>query len=74
MLGSVQVPSEYGTENGLEVLAQAVRAERQAVGAGTPLVPWLTPGTCGDCGGGHPDAAGIALRNQLIQLFANGTT
>jgi hypothetical protein len=73
-LGLPDVPSEYGVENGLEVLAQAVRAERQAVGAGTPLVPWVTPGTCGDCGGGQTDDPGRALRNQLIQLFANGAT
>jgi hypothetical protein len=73
-LGLADVPSYYGVENALEVLAQAVRAERQAVGAGTELVPWLTPGYTSDTGGPHTNDPGIALFNQLIQLFANGAT
>jgi hypothetical protein len=64
----------YGVENGLDVLAGRVRAERMAVGTSSELIPWLTPGATGDTGGPQSADPGGFMRNALIQCFANGAT
>ena len=74
-IGLAGMPSYYGVENGLDVLAGKVRVERLAVGTSAELIPWLTPGATGGTGG-PPDLAdpGGAMFNMLIQCFANGAT
>lgn len=70
------MPSYYGVQNGLDVLAGSVREERLAVGTNSELIPWLTPGeTVGTGGNGVLSGApGITMFNMLIQIFANGAT
>lgn len=70
------MPSYYGVQNGLDVLARSVRYEREAVGATTELIPWLTPGETDGTGGNGPlsSAPGTTMRNMVIQIFANGAT
>lgn len=58
----------------LDVLAAAVRAERQWVGTTVDLVPWVTPGQSGGTGGPQTGDPGGVMYNALIQLFANGAT
>ena len=41
-IGLADMPSYYGVENGLDVLAGKVKEERLAVGTSTELIPWLT--------------------------------
>lgn len=74
-IGLADEPSYYGVENGLDVLAGKVRSERLAVGTGSELIPWLTPGATGGTGG-PPDInnPGGAMFNMLIQCWANGAT
>ena len=69
-IGLADEPSYYGVENGLDVLAGKVRSERLAVGTGSELIPWLTPGATGGTGG-PPDIhnPGGAMFNMLIQCW-----
>eukprot|EP01043_Picozoa_sp_COSAG02_P002326 COSAG02_NODE_54_length_43941_cov_54.857990_2_plen_574_part_00 len=46
-IGLADMPSYYGLENGLDVLARTIRQEREAVGTKSELIPWLTPGETG---------------------------
>ena len=71
------MPSYYGVENGLDVLARKVREERVAIGTGSELIPWLTPGATSGTGGlpgGTSAEPGIEMFNMLLQLFGNGAT
>ena len=73
-IGLADMPSYYGVENGLGVLARSVREERLAVGTTSELIPWLTPGETGGTGGNGvlSGAPGVTMRNMLIQIFASG--
>ena len=76
-IGLADMPSYYGVENGLDVLARKVREERLAVGTGSELIPWLTPGATGGTGGipgGTSAEPGVEMFNMLLQLFGNGAT
>ena len=73
-IGLADMPSYYGVENGLDVLASKVRRERLAVGTSSELTPWLTPGQTGGTGGPQSADPGRAMFNMLIQCFANGAT
>jgi hypothetical protein len=75
-IGLADMPSYYGLENGMDVLARSVRDERLAVGSKSELIPWLTPGETGGTGGNGPlsEAPGVTMFNMLIQIFANGAT
>jgi hypothetical protein len=76
-IGLADMPSYYGVENGLDVLARKVREERVAVGIGSELIPWLTPGATSGTGGlpgGTSAEPGIEMFNMLLQLFGNGAT
>eukprot|EP01052_Picozoa_sp_SAG31_P027229 SAG31_NODE_2531_length_5555_cov_4.715909_1_plen_952_part_00 len=76
-IGLADMPSYYGVENGLDVLARKVRGERLAVGTGSELVPWLTPGATSGTGGipgGTSAEPGVEMFNMMLQLFANGAT
>lgn len=46
-IGLADMPSYYGLENGLDVLAMTIRQEREAVGTKSELIPWFTPGQTG---------------------------
>ena len=67
-------PSYYSYMGSLDVLASAVRAERQWVGTSVDLIPWVTPGETGGTGGPLTSDPGGSMFNALIQLFANGAT
>eukprot|EP00040_Diaphanoeca_grandis_P028166 m.161880 g.161880 ORF g.161880 m.161880 type:complete len:971 (-) comp31257_c0_seq1:282-3194(-) len=73
-LGFADMPSYYGLQNGLDVLAATIRRERLAVGTQSELIPWLTPGATGGTGGAQTADPGTAMYNVLIQAFANGAT
>lgn len=75
-IGLADMPSYYGLENGLDVLARSVRQEREAIGTKSELIPWLTPGETSGTGGNAvlSGAPGVTMRNMLIQSFANGAT
>lgn len=76
IIGLADMPSYYGVENGLDVLAHAVRQERLAVGTESELIPWLTPGETAGTGGNGvlAGAPGVTMFNMLIQIFASGAT
>eukprot|EP01051_Picozoa_sp_SAG22_P005002 SAG22_NODE_285_length_12974_cov_2.969087_3_plen_615_part_00 len=73
-IGLADMPSYYGVQNGIDVLARKIRQEREAIGTASELIPWLTPGSEGGCGGPQTAAPGIAFKNVLIQAFASGAT
>ena len=73
-IGLADMPSYYGLQNGLDVLARTIRQEREAVGTGSELIPWFTPGETGGTGGPQSADPGRAMFNILIQGFASGMT
>lgn len=72
--GIADMPSYYGVQNGLDVVARSIRQERLAVGTKSELVPWFTPGETTGTGGPQSADPGRAMFNILIQAFGSGAT